>query len=69
MELQQRRWLENHGSSQDVARAEKLRPEAKQESIKCQKIGRTPARSVNDNELLIHWQTVSDNGPSTARTW
>ena len=58
----------NHGSPLNAAWVEKQRPEAEQESIKCCKIGRASPGAIDDQELLLHEQAVSDNGPRTARS-
>lgn len=45
-----------------MARVEKQCPEAKQESIEYLEIGCTPPGAIDNQELLIHEQTVGDDG-------
>jgi hypothetical protein len=60
------RWPNNHRRPLNPAWIKKQRPEAEQESIKRRKIGRSSPRTIDDQELLLHEQAVSDNGPRTA---
>ena len=66
MKLQKRRWPNNHRSPLNTPWLEKQRPEAKQKPIKRRKIGCASPRTIDDQELLLHEQAVSDNGPRTA---
>jgi len=50
----------------NAVRVEKKQPEAEQYPVNRHQIGCMPARPVNDNELLLQKQAVSDNGPRTA---
>ena len=66
MKFQKRRRSNNHGSPLNAAWVEKQRPEAEQESIKCRKIGSASPGAIDDQELLLHEEAVSDDGPRTA---
>jgi len=52
----------------DMVRSEEQRPEAKQESIKCQKMGCTLPRTIDFQELLLYEKAVSDYGFRTTRS-
>jgi hypothetical protein len=46
-----------------------LQKPIQQKPIQCRKIGRASPRTMNNQELLLHEQTISDNSPRTAGTW
>jgi len=52
----------------NAAWAEKKRPEAKQESIKSREIWCSSTVAIDDQELLLHEEAVSDDGPRATRS-
>jgi hypothetical protein len=58
--------LNNHGSPLNAVWVEKQRPEAKQKSIKYRKIGSASPGAIDDQELLLHEEAVSDDGSRAA---
>jgi hypothetical protein len=55
---QERGWPNNDGGSLDTTWTEKQRPEAEQDSVERREIGRAAPRPVDDQELLLHEETV-----------
>jgi len=66
MKFQKCRWSDDHRSPLNTTWVEKQRPEAEQKPIQCRKIGRASPRTMNNQELLLHEQTIGDNRPRPA---
>ena len=69
MKSQQRRWPHDDGCPRDPAWSEKQRPEAEQDSVERREIGRAMARPVDDQQLVLHKQAVSNDslGPAWSK--
>jgi hypothetical protein len=65
VKFQKSRGSNNDGSPLNAAWIKKQRPEAEQQSIKLRKIGSTSPRAIDNQELLLHEEAVSDDGPHT----
>jgi hypothetical protein len=63
VKLQKRRWLDNHSGSPKATLVEKQRPEPEQESIQCAESGPSSPGAIDDQQLLLHEQALSDDGP------
>ena len=63
MKFKKCRWSNYDRSLLYAARVEKQRPEAEQNSIEHREIGGASPGAIDDQELLLHEQAVSDNGP------
>jgi len=68
MKSQKRRRSDNYGSPTKAVLVEKQRPQPEQEPSQCREIRRTSPGTIDDEELLLHQQTVGDDGPGTTGT-
>ena len=66
MKAQQGGGLENYGRADQPTRAKELGTKPEKEAVGGAKIGRSAAGALQDQELLLQEDTLSQNGPGSA---